>query len=285
MSISEPATGRILAIAGVGLLGGSIAAAVKQRGLAQRVIGIGRNSHRLQAAVDAGLIDSFVTDPLDCDAEWNFAVVATPVHRIADDVHRLAAASRAGTLITDVGSVKADICRTASQGLPEGIQFVGSHPLAGSEKNGYEFSDANLFSGRVTIVTPLDSSPDEAVSRVSDFWSALGSIVHRLDVSTHDRVLAITSHLPHMTAAALTSILTDESRPFTATGFRDTTRIAAGHPDLWVSILLSNGDAVIDAMDNFSQQFEQFREAVRNRDGERLKTLLQLAKNARDTLD
>ncbi|MFP6762775.1 MAG: prephenate dehydrogenase [Planctomycetaceae bacterium] len=285
MSISEPASGHTLAIAGVGLLGGSIAAAAKQRGLARRVIGIGRNPKHLQAAVDAGLIDSFVTDPADCDAEWNFAIVATPVHRIADEVHRIAAASRRGTLITDVGSVKADVCRAAAQGLPDGIHFVGSHPLAGSEKNGCEFSDARLFEGRVTIVTPLDSSQDEAADSVTEFWTALGSIVHRLDVVTHDRVLAMTSHLPHIAAAALASILTAELRPFAATGFGDTTRIAAGNPDLWVSILLSNADAVVGSLDGFSQQFEQFREAVRNRDGERLKTLLQLAKTARDTLD
>jgi len=285
MSTSEPASGRILAIVGVGLLGGSIAAAAKQRGFASRIIGIGRNSHRLQAAVDAGLIDSFVTDPADCDAEWNFAIVATPVHRIADEVHRLAAASRTGTLITDVGSVKADVCQAASRGLPDGIHFVGSHPLAGSEKNGYEFSDANLFEGRVTIVTPLNSSQDEAVGSVAGFWTALGSIVHQLDVATHDRVLAMTSHLPHIAAAALASILATDFRPFAATGFRDSTRIAAGNPDLWVSILLANADAVVDSMDGFSQQFEQFREAVRNRDGGRLKTLLQLAKNARDDLD
>lgn len=284
MSSSEPASDRVLVIAGVGLLGGSIAAAAKERGIAHRVIGIGRNPERLQAAADAGIIDAFATDPTQCDAEWDLGIVATPVHRIAAEVHRLAEASRPGTLITDVGSVKEDVCHAASLSLPRGIRFVGSHPLAGSEKNGFEFSDPNLLDGRVTIVTPLDSSQTEAADDVTAFWRSLGSVVHQLDVKTHDRALALTSHLPHVVAAALASLLSEELRPFAATGFRDTTRIAAGDPDLWVSILLSNAGAIAGSLDEFSRQFDEFREAVRNQDSERLKSLLQLAKTSRDAL-
>jgi len=271
-------------IVGVGLLGGSIAAAAKERGIAHRVIGIGRNPERLQAAADAGIIDAFATDPAQCDAEWDLGIVATPVHRIAAEVHRLAEASRPGTLITDVGSVKEDVCHAASLSLPGGIRFVGSHPLAGSEKNGFEFSDPNLLDGRVTIVTPLDSSQTEAADEVTAFWRSLGSVVHQLDVKTHDRALALTSHLPHVVAAALASLLSEELRPFAATGFHDTTRIAAGDPDLWVSIMLSNAGAIAGSLDEFSRQFDEFREAVRNQDSERLKSLLQLAKTSRDAL-
>ena len=284
MSSSEPASDRVLVIAGVGLLGGSIAAAAKERGIAHRVIGIGRNPERLQAAADAGIIDAFATDPAQCDAEWDLGIVATPVHRIAAEVHRLAEASRPGTLITDVGSVKEDVCHAASLSLPGGIRFVGSHPLAGSEKNGFEFSDPNLLDGRVTIVTPLDSSQTEAADEVTAFWRSLGSVVHQLDVKTHDRALALTSHLPHVVAAALASLLSEELRPFAATGFHDTTRIAAGDPDLWVSIMLSNAGAIAGSLDEFSRQFDEFREAVRNQDSERLKSLLQLAKTSRDAL-
>ena len=284
MSSSEPASDRVLVIVGVGLLGGSIAAAAKERGIAHRVIGIGRNPERLQAAADAGIIDAFATDPAQCDAEWDLGIVATPVHRIAAEVHRLAEASRPGTLITDVGSVKEDVCHAASLSLPGGIRFVGSHPLAGSEKNGFEFSDPNLLDGRVTIVTPLDSSQTEAADEVTAFWRSLGSVVHQLDVKTHDRALALTSHLPHVVAAALASLLSEELRPFAATGFHDTTRIAAGDPDLWVSIMLSNAGAIAGSLDEFSRQFDEFREAVRNQDSERLKSLLQLAKTSRDAL-
>ena len=284
MSTSEPASDRVLAIVGVGLLGGSIAAAAKQRGVARRVIGIGRNAERLQAAVDAGIIDDFATDPAESDAEWDLGIIATPVDRIADDVHRLAKASRPGTLITDVGSVKETVCYASSLGLPEGIHFVGSHPLAGSEKNGFEFADADLLQDRVTIVTPLNDSQIEAADEVTAFWKSLGSIVHRMDVATHDRILATTSHLPHVTAAALARLLTDELRPFAATGFRDTTRVASGDSDLWTAILLTNADAAASSLDAFSRQLDEFREAIRNRDGERLKTLLQLAKTSRDAL-
>jgi prephenate dehydrogenase len=284
MSTSEPVSNRVLAIVGVGLLGGSIAAAAKQRGVARRVIGVGRNAERLQAAVDAGIIDAFATDPAECDAEWDLGIIATPVDRIAGDVHRLAEVSRPGTLITDVGSVKETICYASSIGLPDGVRFVGSHPLAGSEKNGFEFADPNLLQDRVTIVTPLNESQNEAADDVTAFWQSLGSIVHHMDVQTHDRILATTSHLPHVAAAALAPLLTDELRPFAATGFRDTTRVASGDPDLWAAILLANADAAASSLDAFSRQLDEFREAVRNRDSERLKTLLQLAKTSRDAL-
>lgn len=276
---------QVLAIVGVGLLGGSVALAAKARGIADRVIGIGRNPDRLQAAVDAGVIDEFLTKLPECDAPWTTVVIGTPVDRIAEDVRRIAAVSRPGTLITDVGSVKGSICEAVSNaGLPDGVNFVGAHPLAGSHKTGFEAARADLFDGKVTVVTMDSAAEDAANSAVRSFWEQLGSRVIEMSPAEHDAALATTSHLPHVAAAALADILPDRFRDLAASGFRDTTRIAAGDPDLWVAILLENADAVSNSLATFSESFGKFQAAIRKRDPGELKKLLQVAKRNRDAL-
>ncbi len=272
----------VLAVFGVGLLGGSVATGAKERGLARRVIGIGRNPERLQTAVDRGIIDEFVTETTHANGSWDVAVVATPVDRIPGDVRAIASVSRPGTVVTDVGSVKASICEAIGDTPAEGVTFVGSHPLAGSEQSGFEAARPDLFEGRVTVVA--NNGPASAVSQVSSFWRALGATVVPLDPRTHDEALATTSHLPHAVAAALASILQSDQRILAATGFRDTTRIAAGGPDLWVPILLSNADALEASLGRFAESFELFRAAIRNRDASELQKLLQDAKTSRDAL-
>lgn len=279
-----------VAIAGVGLLGGSIAAALKRRALARRVIGIGRNAERLQAAVDAGLLDGFTTNPGESDRDWNFVIVGTPVDRIAEDVRAIAAVSQPGTLVTDVGSVKEPILQSlgvdAAQALPlaDGVEFIGSHPLAGSEKRGFEAARANLFENRVTVITPAASNSSDACLRVRGFWESLGSRVVSMSAADHDRALATTSHVPHIAAAAVAAILQPSQRDLAATGFRDTTRIAAGDPDLWVAILLANADAVLSSMRDLSDSLQSFEAAIRTRDADQLRSLLQDAKEKRDAL-
>lgn len=276
---------QVLGVVGVGLLGGSVALAAKQRGLADKVIGIGRNPERLQAAVDAGVIDEFLLELPASDAEWTTVVIGTPVDRVASDVLRIAAVSRPGTVITDVGSVKGSICRAVgSARLPDGVSFVGAHPLAGSEKTGFESARGNLFDGRVTVVTRQSETDKAACLLVRRFWEQLGSQVIEMSPEAHDAALATTSHLPHVVASALTAALPEQFSQLAATGFRDTTRIAAGDPDLWVAILLENSTAVAASMAAFSEPFRKFQEAIENRDADELKNLLQLAKRNRDAL-
>ncbi len=289
---SEPANSacsddrnRILAVVGVGLLGGSVALAAKQRGIAGRVIGIGRNPERLQAAVDAGVIDEFFIELPERAAPWTIVVIGTPVDRIAEDVRRIAQVSRPGTLITDVGSVKGTICgHIQATPLADGVSFVGAHPLAGSEKTGFEAARADLFDGKVTVVTPNSSNDGAANSAIRSFWERLGSRVIEMSPADHDAALATTSHLPHVAASALAEVLPDRFRGLAASGFKDTTRIAAGDPDLWVAILLENADAVSASLNTFSQTFEKFQAAIEKRDPDELKKLLQLAKRNRDAL-
>lgn len=273
-----------VAVVGVGLIGGSIAAAVKQRGVAERVIGVGRNRERLEAARRAGLIDRAATEA-SAAADADLAVVCTPVDRIPADVLALAAHARRGALMTDAGSVKGTVCRALRGKLPEGVTFVGSHPLAGSEKGGFEHADADLFAGRVCIVTPENGTPVAAAARVCSFWERLGMRTVEMTPARHDAVLALTSHLPHAVASSLASLLTDAESEFAATGFRDTTRIAGGDPELWAAIFSANRERLVEELDRFGAQVGELRAAIKADDVERMAALLREGQRGRERLE
>ena len=268
---------------GVGLIGGSIAAALKRIHPETTVIGIGRHQARLEAARDAGLLDVVATE-MSAARDCRLVIVCTPVDRIVDDVRAAAAQLASGALVTDAGSVKARICAELGSALPDGVHFVGSHPLAGSEKNGWEHSDADLFRDRVCVVTPAAATPDEACRTVESFWRGLGMRVLRMSSEDHDRALATTSHVPHVAAAAVAAQLKQEWLDLAATGFRDTTRIAAGDPDLWSAILLANREPVGAGLANLIDRLDEFRTAIADGDAARLKHLLSEAKALRDRL-
>jgi prephenate dehydrogenase len=168
--------------------------------------------------------------------------------------------------------------------LPGGVLFVGSHPLAGSEKRGPEFADADLFAGRLTVLTPNAATDPAALDRVAAFWQGLGSRTRIMPPEEHDRALALTSHLPHLLAAALAGMLPVELEPLTATGFRDTTRIAAGDPALWAAIFTHNRIALRSALSGFETRMCDFRTALENNDAAALTDLLVRAKEIRDAL-
>ncbi|MBL8850749.1 MAG: prephenate dehydrogenase/arogenate dehydrogenase family protein [Planctomycetaceae bacterium] len=272
-----------VAVVGVGLIGGSIGAAIKRHGVARTVIGVGRNRERLEAARRAGLIDRVGTDGSQV-ADAELVVVCTPVDRIAADVVALAPHVRGGTVFTDAGSVKQSICTSLRGGLPPGIGFIGSHPLAGSEKAGFEHADADLFVGRVCIVTPDDATPAGVRTRVRHFWERLGMQVAEMSPARHDAVLALTSHLPHAVAAALASLLDGPDTEFAASGFRDTTRIAAGDAELWAAIFCANREPLIEQLDRFELQVSKLRAAIAADDRERVIQLLHAAKQRRERL-
>lgn len=271
-----------VAIVGVGLIGGSIAAALKDRGFAGRIVGVGRNPKRLAIARDAGLIDAFSQNIADISADlWVFC---TPVDRIVSGVLAVKSSPGQTVLITDAGSVKTEICEGLKDQLSEGVEFIGSHPLAGSEQRGFEHADPNLFNDRLCVLTPNPESSQQQLIRLRHFWKFLGMRVVEMDAADHDRALAETSHLPHLVASALAATLNQENAHLAATGFADTTRIAAGDPDLWTAIFLQNAEATQAALERFTDQITQFHEALANRDTEALHALLQFAKNQRDNL-
>jgi prephenate dehydrogenase len=274
-----------IAIVGVGLIGGSIALAAKERDIADTMIGVGRNPERLADALANGVIDAAFADLGVAAAQADLIIFCTPVDRIVAGVRQAAPACRAGTIITDAGSVKGTICRELTAGLPAGVDFVGGHPLAGSERQGFEHAKAQLFEKRVCVLTPTANTPRLAVERVSEFWQALGARTIEMTPEAHDQALACTSHLPHVVAAALAGTLTKDEFPFTASGFRDTTRIAAGDPDLWTAILLANRDGILAGLERYGETLNQFRRALEQNDPASLKDLLATAKLARKQCD
>jgi prephenate dehydrogenase len=273
-----------LTIVGVGLIGGSIGLAAKRRGVAERVLGVGRQQISLDRALSAGAIDEGFLDLVAAVHAADLAVFCTPVDRIAEQVTSTAAGCRPGTLLTDAGSTKAQIVRDVEGRLPAAVHFVGSHPLAGSEKRGPDFADADLFLDRLTIVTQTPRTDRGALGQTAAFWQALGSRVKIMDPAAHDEALAVTSHLPHLLASALAGLLPSRLYELTATGFRDTTRIAAGDPELWTAIFAQNREAVLAALSGFDGQLARLRSYLEANDWPALRDSLAQARKVRHAL-
>jgi prephenate dehydrogenase len=279
-----------VAIVGVGLIGGSIGLAIRERRLAQKIIGVGRRQTSLDAARKIGAIDHGVTNLANGVADAQLIVVATPVDLIAERVIQAAAICPATSLITDVGSTKESIVAAVDAGLSSrrtGPRFVGSHPLAGDHRTGPEFARADLFDGRIVVVTPTEHTRTAAVTEVVGFWQALGANVQKMPPSRHDAALALTSHLPHVAAVALVAATPSEFLHLTASGWRDTTRIAGAEPKLWQAILAENRQHVLDGIDLLAQTLNNVREALDQGDYESLLAILEAAarkKRERDAL-
>lgn len=273
-----------VAIIGVGLIGGSIGAALRKRRLARRVVGIGRRTTSLRTARRVGAVDTTTTDLSKGVAGAELVVVCTPVELIVEHALAAAAACPAGALITDAGSTKAEIVRQLDHDLGRGIRFLGSHPLAGSEKNGAAQSDADLFSGRVVVLTPTRRTRADDERQLTEFWSDLNATVLRMSPEAHDRAVAATSHLPHFIASVLAMATPQQHFPLAAGGLRDTTRVAAGDPELWTQILLDNRENVLAALDGFDRALASFRTALERGDRSRLTKALAKAKRNRDAL-
>ncbi|HTU20394.1 MAG TPA: prephenate dehydrogenase/arogenate dehydrogenase family protein [Gemmataceae bacterium] len=273
-----------LVIVGVGLIGGSIALAARRRGVAARVVGVDRQPDALERALRDGLLDGAYSHLAAAAGLADLLVFCTPVDNIAAQVIESAASCRPGTLLTDAGSTKAAIVREVRGRLPAGVEFVGSHPLAGSEKHGPAHASAHLLEGRLVVVTPEPDTTDNTLSQIRDFWTALGARVQVMDADEHDRALALTSHLPHLLSSALAGILPPELYDLTATGFRDTTRLAAGQPALWSAIFRANQTHLLASLDRLDEQLRRFRDALLQGDQAALEALLQQGKQVRDDL-
>jgi prephenate dehydrogenase len=275
----------VVTIVGVGLIGGSIGLALRDRKLAGRVIGVGRSAKSLTEAKRLGTVTETTADLAQAVASADVVVVTTGVAAIPGMLDAVDAAVQPGTLLTDAGSTKASIVaawekrRRARRG-----RFVGAHPIAGSHRRGPAAASADLFTGRVTVVTPGRATPAADVEETGAFWAALGATVFTMSPAEHDRLLAATSHAPHLLAAALAAATPAEARQFTAGGWRDTTRIAAGDPDLWADILLDNAAAVAKALSRIAGATEKMLTALEKGDRRKLVSLLHAAKEARDAV-
>jgi prephenate dehydrogenase len=278
-----------LAIVGVGLLGGSLAKAARAHAIAREIVGIGRDEGRMRPAVTDGTLDGATTDLAAGLRGADRVVLAATVLANEQLLPALWQAAAAGAIVTDVGSTKRGIVAAAERLVPgrRDVLFVGSHPMAGSEKAGYAVSRADLFQGATVVVTPGESSTPAAVKSVSELWSAVGARVVTLEPEAHDRAVAAISHLPHMVAWALVDAVArfePDAFDVAARGFKDTTHIAASDPDVWREILLANRDAVTASVAAFRVALDDLERLVARGDGEALTALLARVKTAREKL-
>lgn len=279
---------RRLCIIGVGLIGGSLARALRQAGACQEVVGSGRRVEHLQEAVDLGVIDRFETDAALAVQGADMVVVCVPLGAMEQVFRSILPALAADAVVTDAGSAKASVVGAARAGfgkLP--TWFVPGHPIAGTEKSGVAASFAELYQGRRVILTPLENTDPAATARVQAMWEATGAQIQCMSVEHHDDVLAATSHLPHVLAFQMVDTLArmsdeDEIFRYAAGGFRDFTRIASSDPVMWRDICLANDRAVLKMLERYSSDLSNLADAIRAGDGAQIEAVFRNAKAARD---
>ncbi|MFI4876153.1 MAG: prephenate dehydrogenase [Blastopirellula sp. JB062] len=272
-----------IAIVGVGLIGGSIGLAMRARGLAKSIVGVGRNPKSLADAQQVGAIDRAAADIASGVKEADLVIVCAPVEKIVGLVQEIDQHCPAGTIVTDAGSTKDAIATALDQGL-QNARFVAGHPLAGGAKAGPRHADACLFVDRTVVLTPTQRTNTEAAEAIEELWTALGATVLWMKPKEHDEALAFTSHLPHWAAAAVAATTPEKWLPLTSTGWADTTRIAAGDAALWRQIFTSNRGHVLKALDKFEKVLAALREALEAENDAKLEKLLNDGKNRRDAV-
>ena len=277
-----------LCVIGVGLIGGSLARALRAAGACREVVGAGRNPANLQTAVDLGVIDRYETNLARAVAGADMVLVSVPLGAMAAVFDAISGHLSPHAVLTDAGSAKGSVIAAVSKafgGVP--ANFVPGHPIAGTEQSGVEASFAGLYRDRRVILTPLPETDTHAIDRVRDMWQAAGADVVEMEPVHHDAVLAATSHLPHVLAYTLVESLVrlgDEGEVFeyAAGGFRDFTRIASSDPVMWRDICLANGDAIQLMIEHFAADLQELNAAIQNHDGQRLLDIFTSAKAARD---
>jgi len=275
---------RRLSILGVGLLGGSIGLAAKSAASSCEIVGYGHRKSTLDRAVEVGAIDEGYDDLPRAVRGADWVILCTPVGLFSQILHQLAPHLAQGAIVTDVGSTKRSVIETAQKILPKWVRFVGSHPMAGSEKRGIEFARADLFRGATCILTPTPDTDTNALAAVGSFWQSLGMRITRLPPDDHDRLLTDVSHLPHAVAAALVAMQSDEALTLAGKGFLDATRIAGGDGALWRDILLDNRDNMRAGIERLQRQLSELSARLDPSQSESLKTWLDQAAQRREAL-
>jgi prephenate dehydrogenase len=272
----------------MGLLGGSLGLALRQRRLADRVEGFVRRPASVTECERFGVVDRATLDLAEAVQDAQLVILCTPLAQMRRLVEQMGPALRPGVVVTDVGSAKSSLVEELEPLVARaGGCFVGSHPMAGAEKMGVSAARADLFENAVCILTPTPQSDAAVVDRLEKFWRDLGTRTLKLSPGLHDELVARCSHLPHMLAATLSRLVLDPAHPkeqalVCANGFRDTTRIASGSPEMWRDIALANGPALVRAIDTFIDQLRRLRGAIESQDGTAIEQMLSEAKQRRD---
>ena len=277
-----------VSLIGVGLLGGSIGLALKARRLAARVEGYVRREASIAECERLGVVDRATTALLSVVKDADLVILCTPIAQMRPLAEQFAGALKPGALVTDVGSVKGSVVAELEPIISKaGAQFIGSHPMAGAEKTGPAAARAELFEKAVCVVTPSAKTPAKAVKQTEDFWAAIGGRPLRLSPDQHDSLVARSSHLPHVVAAELANYVLSPAHPkeqpaLCATGFRDTTRIAAGSPEMWRDIALANRKHLARALGVFIEDLQEFQLALERGDTKAMDEFFETAKHRRD---
>ncbi|MEI7904378.1 MAG: prephenate dehydrogenase [Candidatus Firestonebacteria bacterium] len=274
---------KTVAILGVGLIGGSLGKAILRRGLFKKVIGVGRNPEKLEKALKARAITEFSTN-LKAVSSADLVILCTPVARIKETFKKLSKLLKPGCIVTDAGSTKEEIVSAAGKFLPEDIFFVGSHPIAGSEKSGIDHSGPELFKGAACVVTPVKTTNKQALLEIKKLWSRLGGKIVSMSPAEHDRVVALTSHVPHFLASALTLSAVRKNkndRLLIGKGFRDTTRVASGNPEVWCEIAQTNKKNIKEGLDELIKNIRKIKAEI---GGTKLRRTLAKARDLREGL-
>ncbi|WP_292587249.1 prephenate/arogenate dehydrogenase family protein [Mesorhizobium sp.] len=261
----------------MGLIGSSLARVIRREGLARHVAIATRSPATLARAEELGLGDSYATDARQAVRDADLVIVSVPVGSSGEVAEEIAPALKKGAILTDVGSTKASVIAQMQPYVPDGVHFIPGHPLAGTEKSGPDAGFADLFDNRWCIFTPVPGTDPAALERLSEFWRRCGSNIDTMDPQHHDMTLAIVSHLPHIiaynivgTADDLESVTKTEVIKYSASGFRDFTRLAASDPTMWRDVCLHNKDAILEMLARFSEDLASLQRAIRWGDGEKL---------------
>jgi prephenate dehydrogenase len=276
-----------LTIIGVGLIGGSLAKALRFENAVGHITGFGRTESSLQRAQALGVVDSWSLDLGTAVEQAEVVVIASPVNAISSTFQKLKSCLGDNAIVTDAGSVKGPIVDAAVSGLGDKIvNFVPGHPIAGKEQSGVDAASATLFKGHRTILTPIANTGTEAISTVKDMWETIGAEVVFMEPSVHDELLALTSHLPHALAFILVDLLSRQTNPedsfdLSAGGFYDITRIASGDPVMWRDIFLSNQQAVLQRLTEFSTAIANLAELINDCDSHGLEQMFKHSNEVR----
>lgn len=280
-----------IAIIGLGLIGGSLGYAVKRAGLADHIVGYARSQATRARALELGFIDSACDTAAEAVKGADLVVLCTPVGSLSAVAAEIEPVLKKGATVTDVGSVKNAVVRDVSPYVPDGVHFIPGHPIAGTEQSGPDAGFAELFDGRWCILTPLPGSDHEAVEKLAAFWRACGSQVDTMEPKHHDLVLAIVSHLPHLiaynivgTADDLEAVTKSEVIKYSASGFRDFTRLASSDPTMWRDIFLNNKDAVLEMLGRFIEDLTALQRSIRWGDGDALFNLFTRTRAVRKSI-
>lgn len=280
-----------IAIIGLGLIGGSLGYAVKRAGLASHIVGYARSEATRGRALALGFIDSVCASAAEAAAGADLVVLCTPVGSLSLVAAEIEPVLKKGSTVTDVGSVKNAVVRDVSPYVPDGVHFIPGHPIAGTEQSGPDAGFAELFDGRWCILTPLPGSDHAAVGKLAAFWRACGSQVDMMEPKHHDLVLAIVSHLPHLiaynivgTADDLEAVTKSEVIKYSASGFRDFTRLASSDPTMWRDIFLNNKDAVLEMLGRFIEDLTALQRSIRWGDGDALFNLFTRTRAVRKSI-